>query len=290
MRNKTREAYFFIAPLVVVIFTFIIIPVLGTFYTSLFRDVAYLPLKFIGFKNYLKMVFDSNCHQSILFTLIFSIVSVSLEIVIGLIFALLLNEKFRLRGVMCAVILIPWAIPIIISARTWELIYNYNYGILNFILLKSGIISSPVNFMGTAISAFLSILLADVWKTVPFVTLILLAGLQAIPGDLYEQAKIDGASIFKSFFKITLPILKHVILIALIFRTIDTIRIFDIIYVLTKGGPGGATSSLTMYGYKYFLSGDFGYGSAVSIATFVIAFVFTIIYLKVGKLSIGKAS
>lgn len=288
MKNETKEAYLFITPLIIIIFTFIIIPVLGTFYTSLFKDVTYLPVKFIGLKNYTKMFSDSGFHQSVFFTLLFSVVSVSLEIMIGLVFALLLNEKFRMRGIMCAIILIPWAIPIIISARTWELIYNYNYGVLNFLLMKSGIISVPVNFMGSAAGAFLSILLADVWKTVPFVTLILLAGLQAIPGELYEQAKVDGASIFKSFFKITVPILKHVIFIAVIFRTIDTIRIFDIIYVLTKGGPGGSTGSLTLYGYKYFMAGDFGYGSAVSIATFIIAFIFTIIYLKAGKLSIDR--
>ncbi len=131
-------------------------------------------------------------------------------------------------------------------------------------------------------SAFGALVIADVWKTTPFVTIILLAGLQTIPEQIYEQARVDGTVFYQRFFRITLPILRPVIAVALIFRTIDTIRILDLIYVVTDGGPGGSTTSLSLYGYKFFNEGDFGYGSAIAVVVFVMAFLLSIIYLRVG--------
>ena len=179
--------------------------------------------------------------------------------------------------------LLPWAIPAAISARLWELIYNYSYGLTNFILLKIRIINEPVNWLETGFSAFVALVIADVWKTTPFVAIILLAGLQAIPKEIYYQAVIDRANFLQRFFKITLPLLKPAIIIALLFRTIDAIRIFDLIYVLTKGGPGGTTTSLSLYAYKYYITGDFGYASSISVILFIISFIASIIYLKLGK-------
>jgi multiple sugar transport system permease protein len=124
---------------------------------------------------------------------------------------------------------------------------------------------------------------SDVWKTTPFVAIILLAGLQAIPDELYSQARVDRANFLQRFFKITLPLLKPVLIVALLFRTIDALRIFDLIYVLTGGGPGGATTSFSLYGYKYFLAGDFGYGSSVSVILFIIALGLSVFYVRLGK-------
>ena len=129
----------------------------------------------------------------------------------------------------------------------------------------------------------MAVVLSDTWKTTPFVAIILLAGLSAIPRTLYEQAKVDGANFIQQFFRITIPMLRPVLIVALLFRTIDALRIFDLIYVLTLGGPGGTTNSLSMYGYKYFLSGDFGYGSTVSVILFLIAFGLSVLYIKLGK-------
>jgi multiple sugar transport system permease protein len=278
-----KNIYVFILPLLLFMLGMIFLPVVGTFWTSLFRDVGFLPRRFLGFANYKKLLGDLYFWQSAKFTLLFALVSVALEMVLGTIFALLLNEKLPLRGLFRASILIPWAIPVAISARIWELIYSYNYGLANFLLLKIGICSRPINWLGSSAGAFFSLLLADIWKTTPFVTIILLAGLQAIPEELYEQAKVDGTNFYQRFLKITLPLLKPIFLVAILFRTIDALRIFDLVYVLTHGGPGGATTSLSLYGYKFFLTSDFGYGSAVSVVCFLIAFTLSILYLRMGR-------
>jgi multiple sugar transport system permease protein len=278
-----KNIYVFILPLLLFMLGMIFLPVVGTFWTSLFRDVGFLPRRFLGLANYKKLLGDPYFWQSARFTLLFALVSVALEMVLGTIFALLLNEKLPLRGLFRASILIPWAIPVAISARIWELIYSYNYGLANFLLLKTGICSRPINWLGSSAGAFFSLLLADIWKTTPFVTIILLAGLQAIPEELYEQAKVDGTNFYQRFLKITLPLLKPIFLVAILFRTIDALRIFDLVYVLTHGGPGGATTSLSLYGYKFFLTSDFGYGSAVSVVCFLIAFTLSILYLRMGR-------
>lgn len=217
--KEIKEASLFLLPLFTFILLFIFIPVVGTFITSLFKDVSFLEKEFILFSNYQRLISDSQFRQAFRFTLLFISVSVFLEIVLGLLLALILNQKIPLRGVLRACILIPWVVPAAVSARTWELIYNYHYGLANFLQI---------------------------------------------------------------FYKVTLP-LQPIIVVALLFRTIDALRIFDLIYVLTGGGPGGATASLSLYAYKYFLSGDFGYGSAISVILFVIAFLFSLFYVKSGR-------
>ncbi|HDS09713.1 MAG TPA: sugar ABC transporter permease [Firmicutes bacterium] len=256
---------------------------MGTIIISLYRETSFLPREFILFRNYIELFKDQGFRQSTLFTLLFILFAVPLELILGLAFALLLNESLPLRGILRAVILIPWAIPTAISARTWELIYNFNYGLANFIFLKLNMISGPVNWLGTNLGAFTALVIADAWKTTPFVTIIILAGLQAIPKELYEQAKIDRANIFQTFYWITLPLIKPVIIVSLLFRTIDSVRIFDIVYVLTGGGPGGTTSSISLFAFKYFISGDFGYASAASVILFIIAFILSFMYIKLGR-------
>ena len=273
----------FTIPLVLFMTVFILIPIIGTFITGMYRDVTFLEKKFIFLRNYKLLFLDAEFWKAFRFTLLFVFVSVPLELVLGMVFALVLNENIPFKGILRAGVLIPWVIPTAISARTWELIYNYNYGLANFILKTLGILDVPVNWLGTELGAFFALVFSDTWKTTPFVTIILLAGLQAIPSELYEQAEVDGAGAVRKFFKITLPIIKPILIVALLFRTIDALRIFDLIYVLTHGGPGGATTTLSIYAYRYFLTGDFGYGSAISVVLFIIAFALSIAYIKAGK-------
>jgi multiple sugar transport system permease protein len=280
--SDRRTAYVFILPLAAFIGLFIVIPVVGTFWTSLFRDVTYLEPAFAFLGNYKRLASDANFWQSMRFTLLFVAVCLPLELFLGMVFALILNERLPARGVLRAAVLVPWAIPTIVAARTWELMYNYSYGLANYVLALFHIAPEPVNWLGTPLSAFGALVIADVWKTTPFVAIILLAGLQTIPEQIYEQARVDGTVFWQRFFKITLPILRPVIAVALIFRTIDTIRILDLIYVVTDGGPGGSTTSLSLYGYKFFNEGDFGYGSAIAVVVFVMAFILSITYLRVG--------
>jgi len=284
-RKETRDAYAFNLPLVLLAVLFVILPVIGTVYLSLFREVSFLPSKFISLENYSRLFGDGHFWQSFGFTFIFVLISVTIELVLGMIFALVLNENIRGRGFFRTALLIPWAIPIAISSRLWQLIYSFDYGVLNYIILKLGFSSSPINWLGTPFGAFTSILIADVWKTTPFLAIILLAGLSAIPNELYQQAKIDGANFARRFFSITFPILKPVILVAVLFRTIDAVRIFDIVYVLTGGGPGGSTTPLSLYAYRYYLTGDFGYGSTVSVIVFICISTLAVLYIKAGKFS-----
>ncbi|OGS21021.1 MAG: ABC transporter permease [Elusimicrobia bacterium RIFOXYA2_FULL_39_19] len=283
MNKELRSPLLFIAPVLTFILIFILLPVIGTVVTSLYKDITYLDNKFIFFENYRQIFQDPGFWQSLRFTMFFILVSIPLEMLLGLIFAILIDQEVPYKGFLRVCILIPWAIPAAISSRTWELIYNYNYGLANFICSFTGISVQPVNWLGTSLGAFFSLVLADVWKTTPFIAIILLTGLQIIPGEIYLQAQVDRANFLQRFFKITLPLLKPVFIVALLFRTIDGLRIFDIIYILTHGGPGGATASLSHYSYKYFLAGDFGYGSAVSTTLFIISFLLSLVYLKFGK-------
>lgn len=281
-KSERSEALAFLVPLILVIVIFIFFGVLVTIADSLFRDVTYLSKKFIGLNNYAALLGDRAFWQSIGFTFLFVLVSVPLEVFIGLVIALVLNQPFPLRGVVRASILIPWAIPNAVTARIFELIYNYSYGGANYLLQTLHLSSSPVNWLGNHVDAFFSLVLADAWKTSPFAAIILLAGLSAIPSDLYAQARVDQAGFLRRFSKVTLPLLKPVLVVTFLFRTIQALQVFDLIYVLTRGGPGGSTMSLSMYGYLSFSAGDFGYGSAISVILFLVAFVFSVGYLRLG--------
>lgn len=284
MRDReSRRAYLFLSPLLLFVGALIVIPILGTLSSSFFQDVTYLPKKFTGFGNYANLLRSEGFPSSLRFTILFAITTVVLEVLLGLAFALLLNEVFPGRSFLRTIVLIPWAIPTIVSARLWQLIYNYNYGLLNYVLVSFGFSPEKVNWLGTPVSAFWALVIADVWKTTPFMTIILLAGLQTIPEDLYKQAKVDGSRLMKRFFAITVPLLRPALVVALIFRTADSMRIFDLVYVLTGGGPAGSTRTLSIYGFQYFINGDFGIGSAVSVITFLIVFSLSILYIKLWR-------
>jgi len=276
------DAFGFMFPILFFMSALIMVPVLGTLADSLYRDVTYLPRKFIGLENYLALANDPAFWKSLRFTFLFVAVSVPIEVCLGLCMAMVVNEAFPFRGFVRATLLIPWAVPMAVSGRVFELIFNYSYGAANFLLHVFDLSREPVNWLGSEIGAFAALVVTDAWKTTPFAAIILLAGLSSIPGELYEQAKIDRASLVQRFFRLTLPMLKPVLIVAFLFRTIQALQIFDYIYVLTGGGPGGSTTSLSLFAYNHFASGDFGYGSAASVILFLIAMSLSTFYLAGG--------
>ena len=283
IHHERMTAILFMLPLLIFLIALILVPVLGTFRDSLMRDTAFLPKKFIGFANYQALFGDAAFRQSVRFTLLFVLVSVPLEVLLGLFVALILNESFPGRGLLRAVVLIPWAVPAAVSGRVFELIYHYSYGAANFLIRTAGLSDHPINWLGTSGGAFIGVVIADAWQTAPFAALILLAGLSAIDGDLYKQARIDRTHFGQRFIYITLPLLKSVLVVTFLFRTVMALRVFDVIYVLTGGGPGGATNALSLFAFQYFSTADFGYGSAVSVLLFICALFLSIFYVKAGR-------
>ena len=271
----------FLLPLLLLLFAFVVVPVLGTLVSSFFQQVPFLETKVAFLGNYVRLARDPQFWSSARFTLCFAAVSVAIEALLGMLLALALTQKMRWGWLVKGTMLLPWAIPVAVGSRVWQLIYNYQFGLANFLATRLGL--PPINWLGSPLGAFFALVVADVWKTTPFVALILFAGLQNIPDELHRQAMVDGANFFQRLFRITLPLLAPVMLVAVLFRSIDALRVFDLIYVLTWGGPGGTTTCLSLYAYRYFLLGDFGYGSAVSVVLFLLALGLSLLYLRVGR-------
>jgi len=226
----------------------------------------------LPFSNFWYLLHDDYFWRSLLNTLIFTGISLTLEFLLGLVFALLMNLSFRGRGILRASILIPWALPPAVMAMGWRWIFNDTYGILNHLLLRLNLLESPIAWLGDPFWAMFAAIVADIWKTTPFIAIIILAGLQSIPDELYEAASIDGASYRQSFFLITLPLLRPYLGLALLFRFIQAYGVFDLIWVLTGGGPAGATQTIALYIYdNVFRYLRLDYGSALTIMGFLIS-------------------
>ncbi|MFB6467178.1 ABC transporter permease subunit [Cytobacillus sp. Hz8] len=241
-----------------------------------------IPSNFIGLDGYKKALTDERIGTAFWNTILFTVVSVFLEFVLGLGLALILNKAMFGRGLIRTTSLIPWAIPTAVAALMWSYLYDGNSGVIAMFFENLGIVKDSRELLLSAHGAMMSTILADVWKTTPYMALLLLAGLQNISPALYEAASIDGAGKIQSFFRVTLPLLKPSILVALLFRTLDAFRVFDLIYVLTGGGPGGATETLSIYTYKVmFAQTNFGYGSVIVMLMFVCVAIIAIIFVKV---------
>jgi multiple sugar transport system permease protein len=283
MLRERRTAFWFSAPAVLCMAAVAFYPILWAIYLSLHRRMPIFGIsKFAGLRNYIFLAQDARFWNALSNTLYFTLVSVALEFILGLAIALVLHQAFKGRGLIRAAVLIPWAIPTVVSARMWEWIFNTDFGVLNYLLVSSKIISGKLNWLGDSALAIHAAILVDLWKTTPFVALLLLAGLQLIPQDLYRAAQVDGAGWLRSLRHITLPMLKPAILIVLLFRTLDAFRIFDAVYILTGGGPANTTETLSIYAYKLlFQTLQFGYGSAVAVATFISVMVISFFYIRV---------
>jgi multiple sugar transport system permease protein len=249
------------APAFVLLAGVAVAPVLAALWLSLHRSIlVFHERRFVGLLNYAFLLSDARFWNALGTTAYFTLVAVGVEVLLGLPLALLLQ---RSGGVFRAAMLLPWAVPTAVSARLWAWLFNPQYGLLHRIL-------PAVDWLGSPRVALHAAILVDVWKTTPFVALLLLAGLQSIPDDVVKAARIDGAGPARIFRSITLPLLKPALLLALLFRSLDAFRVFDAIYVLTEGGPGNSTETLSIYAYKTLLrAGDFGYGSALAVATFL---------------------
>ncbi|MDZ4344955.1 MAG: sugar ABC transporter permease [Candidatus Binatia bacterium] len=292
MKRTNDPVLGFLLPSFLFVLTFSLYPILESFRLSFYRMILTLPWigqKFIGWENYQDLVGDPVALQSLLTSMIFVAVTTPVEVLLGLGMALLLNESFRGRGWLRAIVLVPWAIPTVVSSQMWRFIFNDRYGLFNFVLFGDATDRywAPLAEPGLALA---SIMVADIWKTTSFAALIILAGLQVIPGELYEAASIDGASAWQKFRHITLPLVKPALLLALLFRTIDALKVFDLVFVMTQGGPADTTNVLQFHGYKKsFAEGMIGYGSTIAVAVFMLSLILSLLYIRVlGARLLGK--
>jgi multiple sugar transport system permease protein len=281
---ERRQALWMVTPAIAVLVGVAVYPILGAMWLSLHRRVLVFRVNdFVGLDNYAFLLEDARFWSALANTAYFTLVAVGVELLLALPLALLLNRAFPGRGFLRAGVLIPWAIPTVVSAKLWAWLFNPEYGLINRLLP-----GTDVNWLGTPGYALHAAIVVDVWKTTPFVALLILAGLQGISDDLYKAARVDGASSWRIFRSITLPLLKPAILLALLFRTLDAFRVFDAIYVLTEGGPGNTTETLSIYAYKMLMrSGDFGYGSTLAVITFLCVMAISLVYLRLLGRSLG---
>jgi trehalose/maltose transport system permease protein len=299
--QRTRSAWLFLAPTLLVLAMVAGWPLVRTIYFS-FTNATLNNLaeaEFVGFANYLTwitlqsgrtvyrgLLVDPAWWGAVWNTLRFALLSVSIETVLGLVVALVLNAKFPGRGVVRAAILIPWAIPTIVSAKMWAWMLNDQFGILNDIFLNLGLISQKIAWTANPDTAMVAVLIVDVWKTTPFMALLILAGLQMVPQDIYEAAKIDGVDPVKVFLRITLPLIRPALMVAIIFRMLDALRIFDLIYVLTPNNSQTKTMSV-MARENLFEFDKFAYGAAASTMLFLIIASITVIYIVFGRVNLS---
>jgi len=289
--DRRDPVWRFLLPSLLFVGLFSAYPILESFRLSFYRMILTLPwlgAKFVGWENYRDLATDPVARGSLFTSLLFVAVTTPIEVIVGLAMALVLNESFRGRGWLRAIVLIPWALPTVVSSQMWRFIFNDRYGLFNYLIFGDATQNywAPLAEPGLAL---MSIMVADIWKTSSFAGLIILAGLQGIPHELYEAADIDGATRWQKFRQVTLPLIKPTLLLALLFRTIDALKVFDLVFVMTQGGPADTTNVLQFYGYKkIFAEGMIGYGSAIAVVAFSISLLLSIFYLRVSGAGIFR--
>jgi len=297
LSQRVRSAMVFLVPMLIALAVVAGWPLLRTIYFSM-TNASLTNLyesEWVGFRNYLSwttlksgrtifsgVLADPAWWNAVWNTLRFAMISVVLEATLGMVVALVLNADFPGRGIVRAAILIPWAIPTIVSARMWSWMLNDQFGILNDLGMRLGLLSQKVAWTANAETAMTAVLIVDIWKTTPFMALLILAGLQMIPKDIYEAADIDGVHPVKQFFRITLPLVRPALMVAIIFRLLDAMRIFDLIYVLTPNSSQTKTMSVIAR-ENLFDFDKFAYGSAQSTLLFLLIAVMTVLYIWLGR-------
>jgi trehalose/maltose transport system permease protein len=280
-RRQARLGWLLLLPALAVVAFVAIYPLGKTVYQS-FTNQEFLagiePTKWVGLQNYRDLWHDTIFRQSVWETIKFTLITVSFEFVLGIIIALVVNSNFKGRGAMRAAMLVPWAIPTVVAAQMWKWMFDDVFGVINDAGVRLHILNHSVAWISQPSTALAAVSAVDIWKTTPFVALLLLAGLQVIPRDLYEAADVDGASKWQQFWRITLPLLRPAILVTLIFRTLDALRVFDVFYVFYGNRPD--TQTMAIYAQSTIVSdGHVGYGSAISVAIFLIIGIFVVIYV-----------
>ncbi|WBU65468.1 carbohydrate ABC transporter permease [Paracoccus aerodenitrificans] len=298
---RQRAAFWFLAPMLVALFCVAAWPLMRTIWFSL-TDATLSNLydaEWVGFSNYLEVrtlssgrtiyrgtLVDADWWNAVWNTVRFSVISVAFETVFGLIVALVMNAEFKGRGLVRAAILIPWAIPTIVSAKMWGWMLNDQFGIINDILLNLGVINEKIAWTANIDTAMTAVLIVDIWKTTPFMALLILAGLQMVPRDIYEAARIDGVNPVKVFFRVTLPLIRPALMVAVIFRMLDALRIFDLVYVLTPNSS--ATKTMSVISRENMIDFDkFAYGAAQSTLLFAIIAIFVSLYIWLGRVDLS---
>lgn len=294
-RSEARFGLALIVPAMLAVALIAFLPLAKTFWLSLWNinlRFANTPRTFAGLGNFTDIILhDDRFHNALIVTGKIAVVSLAAEMILGMVIALAINREFKGRGIVRASVLVPWALTTVVVAKMWNLIYQADYGVFNRLLSDLHIIHSYKPWIASPTFALWAMIGADVWKTTPFVALLLLAGLQLIPHDLYEAAQIDGATTWQAFWRVTLPLLKPTILVALLFRMIDVARMFDLPFVLTSGGPGTETETITLYTYRMlFTSLKFGAGSALAVITFGIVLLISFFFIKVLGAPAGGAT
>jgi trehalose/maltose transport system permease protein len=244
---------------------------------------------FVGFDNYLALVHDPGWWRAVANTLVFTAISVSLETVLGLVIALTLNAHIPGRGLLRAAVLIPWAIPTVVSAKMWGWMFHDLYGVVNAVLLALGLIAKPWAWLADPVLSMVAVIAVDVWKGTPFMALLSLAALQVLPQEIYEAARIDGIGPLRVFFRVTLPLIRPALLVAVVFRGLDALRVFDVIYVLTGDNP--STASMSVYARQQLIEfQDAGYGSAAATFLFLIVALLVALVVTAGRIRVTERS
>jgi ABC-type sugar transport system permease subunit len=282
--NEARLAAIFVAPAVGIVLLVAAFPVLWTIWESFHRHDLRLPWlgrPFIGLANYREALSDARAWSALLHTVAFTAVTVAIELGLGLALAFALRRSRPGIGLMRAGALVPWAIPTVVAALIWRFVFDTPGGVVNALIVKTGFVDAAPAWFSSPWLAWLPIVVADVWRNTPFMALLLLAGLQGIDPFVYEAAALDGAGALRQTFHVTLPLLRPAIFAAVIFRCLDAFRVFDVIYVMTGGGPGTATEPLSLLAFGALFRGlRFGYGAALSVMTFLVSFLFALLWLR----------
>ena len=283
-RQRRRSAWLFLLPMLAVLAAVAGWPLLRTVYFS-FTDATLATLdarQGVGIDNYVWLLRDPVWWRAVWNTVVFTVVSVGIETVLGLIIALTLNAHLPGRGVLRAAVLIPWAIPTVVSAQMWGWMFHDQYGVVNEALLGLGLIAEPKAWTADPNLALPVVIAVDVWKATPFMALLILAALQMLPRELYEAARVDGVHPVKVFFRVTLPLIRPALMVAILFRTLDALRVFDLMYVLT--GNSRATMSMSVYARQYLIDfQDVGYGSAAATVLVMVLALATVAAITLGR-------
>lgn len=285
--KKILPKYLFIVPAFLFVMIFMVYPIFYNIFIS-FQDVTIMNLKgdkaFIGVENYRQIFQDERFVLALKNTVIYTVSCIVFQLSIGFLLALFFNQEFPFRNFFRSILLLAWMTPLVITGTLFKWLYDVDYGVINYLLVQMGIIQDPINWLGQQSTALLAIIITNIWIGIPFNMILLLSALQALPNDVYEAAKIDGASRSQAFFKITLPLMKPAILVVLVLGIIYTFKVFDIILIMTGGGPVNATQVLPFYGYELaFVNFKFGLSGAVATVILGILTCISLLYLYLIK-------
>jgi ABC-type sugar transport system permease subunit len=291
-RTEARLALWFVAPALAFVLTGALIPIAATGWEALHTHDLRLPWlgrPFVGPANFVEAAGDERFTDAMLRTVAFAVVTVPLELAFGLALALIMHTAVRARGGVRLAVLLPWAVPTVVAALLWRFMFEAQSGIVSSTLATLGAVGPAFDWFVHPLAAWVPIAAADIWKTTPFVALLVLAGLQGVDPSLHEAARMDGAGALRRFWTITLPLLTPALVVAAAFRMLDALRLFDLAYVITGGGPGTATEPLSLYAFIASMQRlRFGYGSALSMMVFLLTFAFALVWVRMlGRSLVG---